>query len=185
MHILIRIICYANDEKEARERAEEILNDNLVGEWKPFDYGTFFDNNSSSVSGQSRFGKIAPVSLANSKEGKKLINEGMKFTKYEFKRSLKKIKEMINDYNDEELFEGKILSEKSKIIENLENKQDNFNIGWFKFFCSNLGEYSGNNIYLYDDGGSGIRSNRDLKDVLNNFGETKQKVYIIPIDVHY
>ncbi len=183
-HQIIQIICYADNKKEARERAEIILNDNIVGDRQPFDYGTFFDEESD-ISGKSRWGKKNPVMLADSKEGKKLIDMGMRDTKDEFKENLKNIRDIIDSYTDEELFEEEVLTEKSKIIENLEEKKENMGIRYFKYYCNNLGQYTGTDIWLYDNNGEGIRNSKALKNVLNKWGEkNKQKVYLVPIDVH-
>ena len=187
MHQIIRIICYAISPEEARERAENILNNNLVGEDNPFDYGTFFDNNTARGSGKARWGNITSVCLADSKEGKKLITEGMKITKDEFIENNKKIKEMINYYSDEELFEEEVIDTKKKILESLENKKNTSNLDMFRYYCHCLGEYEGTNVYLYDNDGSGIRSNKNLKNVLNKWGADEYKnlkVFILPIDVH-
>ncbi len=190
MHQIIRIICYAISPEEAREKAETILNENLVGEdGQPFDYGTFFDEESS-VSGKSRWGNLPAVVLANSKEGKKLIDEGMKATKDSFMESIKQVREMISFYSDEELFEGEVKDTKKKIIISLEDnkssKAEQY-LSLFKHFCYCLGQYEGTNIFLYDNYGSGIRDTKHLKNVLNKWNNTdyqKLGVFIIPIDVH-
>ncbi len=197
-HQIIGIICYANSLNEARERAEEILNENLVGEYKPFDYGTFFDEESS-VSGKSRWGNITPVCLADSKEGKKLINRGIKATKDNFMEMIKKIRKHLDFYSDEELFEEEVKDTKKKIILSLDDdKEDNNELKWlrqFKYYCYCLGEYRGTNIWLYDNDGEGIQNTKHLKDVLNKWkclyeDEGKENpsknlnIYIIPIDVH-
>lgn len=196
MHEVIRIICYADSSEEARSKAEEILMKNLVGDGMPFDYGTFFDEDNGIGFGKTRWGNLPPVVLADSKEGKKLIDDGMKYTKEEFLRHLKEIREMINFYSDEELFEEEVMDTKKKILNSLENKKDASNILSFKYPCSCLGEYEGSNIYLYDGDGSGIRNEKQLKNVLEKWksvyeDEGKEnpnkdkKIYILPIDVHY
>jgi hypothetical protein len=196
MHRVIRIICYANDEKEAREKAEAILEDNLVGDNCAFDSGTFFDEDSP-VSGSSRWGNLPVVALAESKEGKKLINEGFKYTKDNFIENLKNVKELIKFYNDEELFEEEVLDVKKKILEGLEDKKDNQNLGirFFKYYCNDLGRDSGGGIFLYNNDGEGIKNTNDLKNVLSKWKtiyEDKNvrnpyedlKVFVVPVDVH-
>ena len=187
MHMIIRIICYGKDEKEAREQAEIILEDNLVGGDKSFDYGTFFDDETAGASGKARWGNLTSVALADSKEGKKLIDEGMKFTKEEFKRNLQKVKEIIDSYSEDELFEGEVTDIKSKILEKLDGKKD-IDLTMFKYYCSCLGEYRGSNIFLYDNDGEGIRSERHLKDVLNKWNRKDYEglnIYVVPVDVHH
>ncbi len=197
MHQVIRIICYADTSEEARGKAENILN-RLCGEdGQPFDYGTFFDEESS-ASGKSRWGNLTPVCLADSKEGKKLIDDGMKATKNSFMETIKSIREMINFYSDEELFDGELKDTKKKIIFSLEDKKDeNLNkLSMFKYFCSCLGQYEGTEIFLYDDDGEGIDNSKHLKNVLNKWktiyeDEGKEnpnkdkKAWVIPCDVHY
>ena len=165
----------------------------MVGENKPFDYGSFFDEENAT----SRWGKLPVVCLADSKEGKKLIKDGMDVTKKSFKEDIKKVRELINFYSDEELFEGKTIDLKKQILENLENKPITKHISMFKYYCHSLGEYQGSSIWLYDNDGSGIRDSKNLKNILNKweyiYKDKKEgknpyknlKVFIIPCDVHY
>lgn len=188
MHRVIRIICYAKNKKEAREKAEEILNENLVRNGEPFDYGTFFDEDSSG-SGKNRWGNLPVVALADSKEGKKLIDEGMKFTKDEFIKNVKEVREMINFYSDEELFEENVVDVKKKILESLQDKKDKVSLGisFFKHYCFCLGEYKGTDIYVYDNDGEGIRTTKHLKSTLNKWNSANYKdlkVFVVPVDVH-
>jgi len=179
-HQIIYFIVYADDKKEARDKAGELLR-HIVGEGTGFDYGTFFDEDSS-VSGKSRWGNISAVVSVDSKEGKQMIKGGMKATKEGFIEKIKKVKEMINFYSDEELFEGEVIDIRNKILENLkENKK--LYIRSFRYYCDCLGQYIGTEIWIYDNDGEGIRNNQDLKDVLNKWNMGK-KVWIVPCDVH-
>lgn len=195
-HQIIKIICFAKNKEEAREKAEEILNENLVGDYKPFDYGTFF-NEESSISGKSRWGNITPVCLADSKEGKKFINEGMKATKDIFMEMIKQVRKHIEFYSNEELFEEEIMDTKKKIILSLDDEENNDldRISMFKHYCFCLGQYQGTEIFLYDNDGEGINNTQHLRNVLNKWktiyeDEKKENpfknlnTYIIPIDVH-
>ena len=198
MHQIIKIICYANSQEEARARAEKILNENLVGEdGQPFDYGTFFDEESS-VSGKSRWGNLPPVVLANSKEGKKYIDEGMKATKDSFMGNIKKVRKLIDFYSDEELFEGEVKDTKRKIILSLGENEDKElkDISQFRIRCFWLGQYGGSEIFLYDNDGSGITDTKHLNNVLNKWkclyedkGEKNpnknNQIWVIPCDVHH
>ena len=123
----------------------------------------------------------------------------MKLTKEEFDENLKKIRELINFYSDEELFEEKTIDIKKKILENLEDKQNNEHISMFKYYCNCLGQYKGSSIWLYDNDSEGIRNSKHLKNVLNKWeciygtkekkGEKnpykKLKVFVVPCDCHY
>ena len=182
-HQIIKILCYAKDKKEARERAEDILNNNLVGDGKAFDYGNFFDDDDA----KARWGNFPPVVLADTKEGKRLIKEGMRATKEDFKRNLKEVRRLVDFYSNEELVEGEVIDIKKKILEKLNDKDKNpMGIRLFKYFCFCLGQYQGTCVWLYDDDGSGIRDSENLKNVLNKWGEKKdtRNCYIVPIDVH-
>lgn len=162
----------------------------------PFDYGTFFDEDKGSGFGKARWGNLPPVVLADSKEGQKLIGDGMKYTKDTFLEKIKEVRGMIDFYSDEELFEEEVIDTKKKILNSLNDKKELYDIDFFKYLCSVLGEYSGSNIYLYGDEGSGIRNEKDLKNVLGKWkslyeGEGKENpyknkgIYVIPVDVHY
>ena len=184
-HWIIRLIVYAKNESEAKQRAKGLLFD-LVGEKnEPFDFGSLFDDEYAT----SRWGNLPAVSLASSKEGKKLISEGMKYTKESFIENVKKVREMINDYSNEELFEQEVIEPKKKLIEALETNPSN-NLMMFKYYCSCLGQYVGGEIYLYDNDGEGIRDNKYLKNVLDKWDEVGEivdkdlKVYVVPVDVH-
>lgn len=186
MHQVIRIICYAESPEEAREKAKDILEGSLIGEYRPFDYGTFFDEEST-VSGKSRFGDKPVACLVNSEEGKKLIDEGFRFTKESFIEHLKSVKDTINKYSEEELFEEEVINLKSKILDKLENKKDNTDLIMFRHYAYCLGEYRGSNVFLYDNDGEGIKNTKHLNHVLNKWDEDKYKnlnIYVVPCDCH-
>lgn len=185
MHQIINIIVYADNQIDARGRAEHILNNSLTGDGKSFDYGTFFDDDSSTCSGKARWGEKPSVVKADSIEGKKLINNGMKNTKDEMKSALKEIRELINSFTDEELVEGEIIDAKKKVIIELKNEGDEARgkLGMFQHYCNCFGEYEGSCIFVYDNDGSGIRTNSHLNDALNKWNDGQQ-VWVIPVDVH-
>ena len=188
MHYVIKIICYAKNKKEARSKAEDILNNRLVGDGKPFDYGVFFDKDGGGMSGKDRWGNLPAVVKADSKEGKKLIDDGLKFTQQEIKDNLKKIRELLNKYSDEELIEEEVLNTKKKILDNLEdNKSSKIELDMFKYYTNCVGRYEGNGVYLYDNDGEGIRNTKHLKNVLNKWDSKDyegQEIFVLPIDVH-
>ncbi len=193
MHQVIKIIVYSDSEAEALSKAKGILNDNLVGEeGQSFDYGTFFDEDDAVMSGKARFGTLPAVVLADSKEGKKLIEDGMKSTKDGFMKNLQKVKEAIKEYTDEELFEEELLDTKKKILVELNGEQKRpHEIGFFKHYCDSLSCYKNSNIYLYDNDGEAIDKTSHLKNVLNKWAgndwakKDNLKVYVVPVDVHY
>jgi len=188
MHQIIRIIVYADSEESALHRAENILDNNLVGDgYGLFDYGTLFDNNGSEVSGKGRWGDDIPsVVLADSEEGEELIKEGMEYTKESFLDSIKNMREMIGKYSDEELSEEERSGVKEKILKELTGENDEeLEAGYFRYYCRNIGYSKGSNIWLYDDDGEGIDKSSHLKSVLNKWGSKNSlKVYVVPVDVH-
>lgn len=184
MHHLIRIICYAKDEKEAREKAEDILDNRLVGDGRAFDYGNFFDVKSAT----DRWGKLPVIVKADSKVGKKLIADGLKYTQDEIKEKLKKIRELLAKYSDEELVVEEVLDTKKRILESLEdNKNSKSELDMFKYYANCVGRYDGAGVYLYDNDGEGIRTEKHLKNVLNKWDSKDyegQEIFVVPCDCH-
>lgn len=177
MHMVIRAIVYAPTREEGLSKAKSIF-ENMCGEGRVFDYFTSFDDDSSPVSGPKRWGKLPVIAEADSKEGKKLINQAMKYTFENFFEAMKLIKKNIRKFSDKELFE--------------ENVKDDM----FRYRCYCVGEYRGPNIWLYDNDGEGIRNYGHLRNVLNKWksvykNEKKpnpyenDKIWVVPADVHY
>jgi hypothetical protein len=161
MHYLLKIITYANDKKEAKENAKNIL-DCIVGEYKPFDYHCMDDS--------SHWNLKDSVLLADSEKGKTFIKESFEQQKEEFKRNLEKIRQGITKYSNEELLEEK----------------DGMR-GMFKYFCFAVGKYRGSGIYLYDHEGEGIRNTEHLNNVLAKWNKKEYdnlKVYVVLVDAH-
>lgn len=195
MHKVINFIVYAKTENEAKDNAE-ILLDTLV-ERGVYDYGTFFDDDTKGASGQARWGEKTPVVDVESNEGKDIIEEGMKYTKEEFMNNLQKIRRLLKEFNNEELFEEDVIDKKKKIIEELgvkdENKKD---LTLFKHFCSCVGGSYHSGIFLYDSDGEAISNQNHLNNVLTKWncvyeGKSKENphrqedIFMIPCDVHY
>lgn len=194
MHMVIRVIVYSENKKEALNKAKGIL-DNLCGEDKSFDYYTIFDDNKSKVSGPARWGNLHVVAEADSNEGKKLIDDGMKFTKDDFIRNIKKVRETITIFTDEELFEQKLIEDKSKVVNRLIGNMET-DLDMVKWYCYCIGQYKGPHVWMYDSGGEGIKDTAHLHNVLTKWKcvyEDKgkenpykdMKIFIIPSDVHY
>ncbi len=195
MHMIIRACVYAKNEEDALDKAKVIF-ERLCGEGgQPFDYYKTFDEEGSPVSGKGRWGNITPVALATSQEGKKLIDEGMKYTKDNFMEYIKKVRDNLKVYSDEELFEEEVTNDKTKVIQRL-NENNNSDLSMFKYYCNCVGQYRGSNIFLYDNDGEGINKGSHLRDVLDKWkflyekkGEPNPykdlKCYVVPADVHY
>lgn len=164
MHMVIRAIVYAKNEEEALDNArstfESLVNANT------FDYYQMFDDEGTPVSGKGRWGEIPAVALATSKEGKKLIEDGIKYTEDEFDYAFRGIKESID-------------KPRAELVAD---------IGSFRYWCYIIGQYSGSSVFLYDNDGCGIRSRDTLDKVLNKWDSEEYKdldVYVVPADVHH
>jgi len=190
MHRIIRALVYSENKEEALDKAKVIF-ERLCGEGKAFDYYRMFNEERSSVSGKGRWGNRTPVVLASSKEGKKLIDEVMKYTKDSFMENIKKVREGLINYTDEELFEEVILTDKTKVIQRLNGKTE-LNLDMIRDYCYCVGQYNGNNIFLYDNDGEGIRNNERLNNVLSKWetlyedkGEPNPykdlKIFVVPV----
>lgn len=181
MHMVIRTIVYAKDKDEALDEARHVF-ERLV-EREKFDYYTMFDNEGTSVSGKGRWGELTPVAEVDSKKGKQLINEGMKYTQEHFNEAIKYVREALDKHTDKELFEDRTV-------------KVNGMTRMFKYYCSVMGSYDGPNVWLYDNDGEGITDHEHLKDVLSKWQsiydrENKpnphkdMKIWVVPADVHY
>ena len=84
MHMIITFLIEAEDKKSALSLAKT-TSEEMCGERRTFDYATFFDDESSTMSGVSRWGKRPIVSSVNSKEGKTQLTEAIKNMKDRFK----------------------------------------------------------------------------------------------------
>jgi len=182
MHMVIRAIVYAKNKEDALAKAANVF-DGLTENQDPFDYYEMFNTAGSVVSGRGRWGALPAAVKADSKAGKKLIEEGMKSTWDEFKEAIKAVREGISTGTDEKLFEDK-------------DVKTNNMTGMFKYFCGLIGQYSGSAIWLYDHDGEGIRDREHLANTLSKWKcvyEDKGQenpckdlsVWVVPADVHY
>ena len=156
MHMVIRALVYAKTKEEALVNAKEVF-DRLTENQHPFDYYVTFDQNGLGSAGKDRWGKKPVAVKVNSKEGKKLLEEGLEFTKKEFMDNLKNVraalifKEGEAEVDDETLF----------------NERHQF--PGLRYPCYCIGQYRGSSVWLYDNDGEGIRDPGHLKDVLNKW----------------
>ena len=178
-HQIISAIVEAQDEKEALENGKEIF-ENLCGEGKPFDYYTTFEGEGTVVSGKDRWGGVPAVIKVDSDEGKKWIDKFMDITKNEFSDNLQRIRKVLEHYSDDDIFEGEVQSDTSKVVDKLcKTKDIDLHSVRYSMYC--CGMYNGYCIWLYNNDGEGIRNQRDLKWALENNGKSN---WIIPVDVH-
>ena len=92
--------------------------------------------------------------LADSSRGRDIITSHFKSTQREFADNLKIVKEAILNHSDQDLMEVGEVHGYCDI---------------FKFYCSQLGQYEGNSIELYDSDASGIYNKKHLSDALNRW----------------
>lgn len=179
--MVIRAIVYAENKDKAQDKAETVF-ERLVEDTQ-FDYYVSFDKDGMGMSGKDRWVKLPAVAEATSRKGKKLIDEGMQFTKVAFTEAMKEIRFITEKYSDKDIFE--------------EKDKDSGNLGgFFKHYVYRVGQYRGSSVWLYDSEGEGIKRPTHLKGVLEKWkclyeDEGKEnpyeklKVYVVPADVHY
>jgi len=166
--MVIRAIVYAQNEQDGLSKAKYVFD--RLCERAVFDYYATFDEDNGPVAGKGRWGELPVVASAESKEGKELIEEGMRFTKKDFMQRLKVVREVLASKSDEEVFESEYDKEMVR----------------HQFYC--LGEYQGSSTWLYDNDGEGIRTEEFLEKVLNKWEDERfkdLKVYVVPADVHF
>ena len=200
MHMVIRAIVYSENEEEALDKAEGVF-EGLCGDGKVFDYYTMFmENDNSSVSGKARFGGLPAVARADSPEGKHLIDEGMQFTRDEFMRGIKEVREALAMLTDEELFTEELgpsaIAAKAFIEANGGVFSFAFSPGMVKYMMRKCGGDEGPDVYLYNGEAEGITTPKLLERVLNKWEELYEKrgeanpnvgleVFVVPADVHH
>jgi len=174
MHMLVRIIVHAEDEKQAFGKAEKALNELTKGE-KYFDGYATFDNEEIRDS-YVDWSYLQPVMLASSPNGKHFIEMGWKYTVEGFMEAFEQVKLAVQYLSLEEIMER-------KYPEGLpEDIKKRINILSIQVYFDELGNQPGHPKYLYHDH-EPILSNEDLEFVLKP--EEGLKVYVIPADVHY
>jgi len=94
MHRVIRFLVEAEDEQAAFDGAREGLN--ALTEEGMVDYGTFFYETNTKVSGVARYGEIIPIANLDSREGRFLLLEGINFDYMDFKDAIKEVRKKIS-----------------------------------------------------------------------------------------
>lgn len=177
--MVIRTIVVARTREEAISAATNVF-ERLTENQHPFDYFQTFDDEGTSVSGKGRYGDIPAALEVSTKEGRQMVSEGMSATRRDFFEALKGIKSSIRKFNQEELFQG---VSKKKLT-----RDEAFALDFFKHSCYKAGQYAGSNVWLYDGDGEGIRDDKHLNNVLNNWDRPLadgEKLWVVPADVHF
>lgn len=64
----------------------------------------------------------------------------------------------------------------------------------WRYYCNQIGKYTGSSIWLYDQDGEGIRNRGHLNDVLTGWPNLRdkqkgptytEKLWVVPADVHF
>jgi hypothetical protein len=205
MHMLIAAIVEADGKEEAMTKAARVFEDLVDG--GVFDYYSLFDDESA----KKRWGGLSLAVKLESDEGKRLLDELLKATKENLFENLKAIRELLQEYSDEDIWFGddfdSLPTEKKvyRLLKQGDKKVDfEKSVRFLRYCCRAVGSYVGNSIYLYDETGDGIRSLTELnyilkkgevplKEVLEMEKKMKvfvdrqapSKLWIVPADVHY
>ncbi len=183
MHMVIRAIVEADNAEDALGNAISTF-EGLCGGGNPFDYYTTFDEENP-ASGKSRWGNLPVAAKLNSKEGKKLVEEGIRLTKDSFLENMKYIRETLLCCTDEEIYEERIIDDKTKMLGAVSGEAEDLQrqLRHVKYRMSECGQYKGPSVWLYDQHGGTIRNAVDLGFVLK--GIKPGKAWVVPADVHY
>jgi hypothetical protein len=185
MHKIIRIIVYANDEQDAYEQAEKIL-DNLTTCQTPYDYYTILpydyytileseEDDKSRASGTGGFGKVHGVVLADSQTGREMIAESMEHTFNTLKKAWKEVRKLI-------------LTSTSKAFFFDECEDKIYPTGLGRYYFNLLGFQDNTNAWIYDNDGEAILNQVHLRDVLEKWNKKEYQyndIFIVSADVHY
>jgi hypothetical protein len=174
MHMLVRIIVHAKDEKQAFTKAENALNELVKGE-KFFDYYSTFDNERTRDS-YVDWSHLPPVILASSPEGKHFIDVGWQYTVEGFIQAFEQVNLAVQYLSPEEIMERTYPKDLPADI------KKKINVLSIRVYFEELGNQPGYPKYLYDKH-EPILSKSDLEFALKP--EEGLNVYVIPADVHY
>ena len=175
MHMLIRIIVGAEDEKQAFTKAENALNELVKGE-KFFDYYGTFDSERIRDSYVDWKSHLPPVMLASSPEGKHFIERGWKITVEGFMEALEHVKLAVQYLSPHEIMERIYPKDLPTDI------KKKINVLSIRTYFQELSNRPGYPKYLYHEH-EPILSNEDLEFALEP--DEGLNVYVIPADVHY
>lgn len=174
MHMLIRIIVHAEDEKQAFIKAKNAL-DVLVNGEKYFDYYGTFDSEQIPDS-YVEWSRLPPVMLASSPKGKHFIERGWEITVEGFMEALEHVKLAVQYLSPEEIMERTYPKD---LPEDIKKK---INVLSIRVYFEELSNRPGYPKYLYHEH-EPILSKSDLEFALKP--KEGLKVYVIPADVHY
>jgi hypothetical protein len=193
MHVTISAIVYAVNAEDAIRVAENIFDD-LTSEGGPFDYHTLLDDQNNTHA----------IYLADSPEGKRLIEEGWEASRDEFLKNIEHLRFVFNHFTNEEILENLCVpndiesaNEETKEfyaplamkLKTLPEEKIRPVQSLVKYRLSSTGSYKGPSWWLYDSDGEAIRDSQHLDDALNKWptlGDYKKlNTYVVPADIHF
>lgn len=162
----IGIIVYANNDNEALDKAESILE-------------SFIEEHVF-----TKYSELPIPMLADSKEGKKVIKTRMKDTRQEFMKNITELRAILKQYSNEYLFKNLYIKRKNKDVVNLRDR------------AFLMGQYHGPAIFLYTHEAEGVRTPKTLRNALDKWScnykknpETNpykdKKVWVVSAEVTY
>jgi len=104
MHHLIRFVVKADDEEDAMSKARDMLDQFTQYHTNSIDYGTFFDEEGSSVSGKGRWGDRKHIHKLFSAGGAELLLHGLQVDYKEMKEAIVEVRKSL-EKSDQEIYE--------------------------------------------------------------------------------
>lgn len=183
MHMVIRVIVGAADDEEALEQAKETLG--TLVERGDFDYYTTFDMDGHGMAGKDRWGELPVVASIESEEGKKLFEDGFKYTEKNFKEAITKVRKLLQRYTDDEIFEESCVHEEvaSKLSGETEGELGDLHMA--HYFLASAGMRYPWDTYLWSEEGEQIEKRHTLKYIIEWHEKEKKKTFVVPADVHH
>ncbi|GGN24095.1 hypothetical protein [Halarchaeum nitratireducens] len=163
MHMIIYALVEASTHDDALATGKTAF-DRLVGadphSAGVFDYYATFDEEDTTVAGKARWGELPTAAPVDSDDGQDLLERGWEATKEEFERNLDRVKDALDELDDEAIMRDENLA---------------------RHAFHNVGAYRGSSVFFYDEYGNGIRHRERLDQVCEQY----EAPWIIPADVHF
>lgn len=155
--------------KERVLETAKIKLDKFILEY--FDYWTTFDEENTTVSGKARYGELPPIVELSSEKGQKLLKDGMKATKKDILKGIKEIRKAFEEKTDEEIYN---------------TLEDEYTV---RAQMDNLGRFISPTYWVYDitvySHFDRVGNEKSLQRTLDHAEKHNNKLWIIPVDVHY
>ena len=162
MHYLVKMLVKADTAEEALQQAESDA-DSMV-EYQHIDW---YDMNGG-------WGKSEAYPII-SKEGKKLLKKGMECSRDEFNRAMEAIRYMMDTYSDDDIYNEEFTK--------TDQREGKYYLSRYQFTVA-AGRENAAAVYAMDDElwGGRVNNDKDLKRILG--GQSNEKLWVVPVDVH-